>query len=231
VTAPTGRVEVAVNADGEPSFSFANDVAWDYLHYDDAIDQLARQTSAVCFGTLAQRSPTAQQAINQFLSAAEHAVRVFDVNLRQSFFSHDIIEHSLHLATVVKANEHELQVLASLIGCQARSESSIDDIAFEICKRFDLDMLALTRGRFGTVLFANNQRVETSVSEATRAPDADSVGAGDACCAGIVFGLLQRWPLVQTLQLANRMGSFVASCRGATPMLSEDLRSFPAHGQ
>lgn len=230
LTAPTGRVEVAVNADGEPSFSIANDVAWDYLRYDVAIDQLARQTSAVCFGTLAQRSPTARQAIYRFLSAAEHAIRVFDVNLRQSFFNHDIIEHSLHLATVLKTNEHELQVLASLIGCQARSETSIDDIAFELCNRYDLDLLALTRGRFGTVLFANNQRVVTSVSQAIRAPDADSVGAGDACCAGIVFGLLQRWSLVQTLQLANRMGSFVASCRGATPTLSEDLCSFATHG-
>ena len=224
---PTGRVDVAVDMNGEPSYSIANDAAWDYLRYDAEIERLARQASAVCYGTLAQRSQTGRQSIYDFLSATENAVRVFDVNLRQSFYNIDIIEMSLEFATVLKANEHELQLIASLIGCQ---RSSTVDIAFEICDRYELDLLALTRGHRGTTLFADSQQIETSDVPASHSPDADSVGAGDACCAGVVFGLLRDWPLEQTLQLANRMGSFVASCRGATPYHSEELHSFAQRG-
>lgn len=221
---PTGTVSVELDDSRHASYEFLADCAWDHLELTDAWAQMAAECDAVTFGTLAQRSPAGRAAIHGFLGHARDAVRVYDVNLRQQFFSAEIIEHSLRLATAVKLNLEELAVVCQLLDLGNRASPDVDDQAIALCLTFGLDWLAVTRGERGTLLFQGGERYEAVVpAKNTTAREADSVGAGDACCAGLVVGALLGWPPERTLDLANRIGAYVASQPGATPALAPSL--------
>jgi fructokinase len=220
---PTGYVAVQVSDSGQPEYCFPDSVAWDELALEQSLELLAANADAVCFGTLAQRSSTSRETIQRFLSIATQAVRLFDVNLRQTFFSADVIDKSLQLASAVKLNDDELSIVAKLTRLTTAVSHDQDAIVNELRDRYELDLVAVTRGPRGTVLYGHGEKVE-GCCETTASPQgADGVGAGDACCAGILYGILHRWSRHETLQLANRLGAFVASCQGATPILPQEL--------
>jgi fructokinase len=220
---PTGRVLVTLEA-GEPSYEIVEDTAWDRLAFTDDWERLADACSAVCFGTLAQRSPQARATIEQFLRHAPQAIRMLDVNLRQSYFTAELIRESCALATVVKLNESELpQVHRLLWPPDADSDSDSDYQASDLRAQFELDAVVLTRGAAGTVLYTAAGKAESAPVSDPPAPGADNVGAGDACAAGILLGMLLGWPAGRTLALANAAGAFVASQPGATPRLPARL--------
>ena len=213
--APTGTVEVILR-NGEPEYDIVRNVAWDRLAWDESLASLAKQCDAVCFGTLGQRFEPAHSTIRQF-AAASQSVRLFDLNLRQDFFSAELLEAGCRAASIVKMNETELATAVPLLGLgQAEPIPAL-------LKRFDLDLFVLTRGRDGTVLHTGNAVVTGQPAPFKPEPDADPVGAGDACSAAILHGAVRRWPLQKTADLANRLGAFVASRQGATPPLSVDL--------
>ncbi|MBS33344.1 MAG: carbohydrate kinase [Verrucomicrobiales bacterium] len=213
--APTGTVEVILR-NGEPEYDIVRNVAWDRLAWDESLASLAKQCDAVCFGTLGQRFEPAHSTIRQF-AAASQSVRLFDLNLRQDFFSAELLETGCRAASIVKMNETELATAVSLLGLgQAEPIPAL-------LKRFDLDLFVLTRGRDGTMLHTGNTVVTGQPAPFKPEPDADPVGAGDACSAAILHGAVRRWPLQKTADLANRLGAFVASRKGATPLLPADL--------
>ena len=224
---PTGVVQVALDAGGQPTYEIREQVAWDYIEMSPLVVELASRCDAVCFGTLAQRSPTSRDTIRQFLRNSPQALCFLDVNLRQSYFDAEIIESSLRYANLVKFNEEELRESAQLVQLHCASSPEVDEIAVAFCRSFDLDGVVVTRGARGTVLFAEGARFEASVGKSEPEHNADSVGAGDACNAGLLFGWLMGWPKQQVVYLANRMGAFVASRSGATPEIpTEMLQSF-----
>lgn len=219
---PTGTVQVTVDVAGHPQYEITENVAWDHVEFTDSLAQLARDCSAVCFGTLAQRSPMTRESIQQFLATATNALRVCDVNLRQQFYSAEVIGSSLQAANVVKLNEEELTVIGDLLKLDSRT-LAVDEQVTGLLQRFDLSVMALTRGEAGTVLYSADERVEGEVPSYPRQPQADSVGAGDASCAALIVGLLLEKPLVEIVALANRVGAFVASVQGATPKLPGEI--------
>jgi fructokinase len=220
---PTGQVLVDLSRPGDPKYHIAENAAWDFIAPEDAMRPLAARCSAVCFGTLAQRSPVSRETIQQFVTAAPQALRVLDVNLRQHYFTPTILEASFSLANVVKMKEEELTSMASLLPDRVGGAGSTDERAGALVQSFDLKVLALTRGPRGTVLYCSGRRLEVEPVAATITGEADDVGAGDACCAGLVYGLLRDWPLERTLELANEMGAYVASQPGGAPRLSGQL--------
>ena len=144
----TSTVHVELK-DGEPTYRFAPDIAWDHLEFSPAWARLAASCDAVCYGTLAQRSPPSRQAIYQFLDAAPQAVRLFDVNLRQDFFDHESIVEGCRRATIVKLNQDELPIIASELKLPAGSpESQLGQLR----AKFELDVVVYTRGVRGTLL-------------------------------------------------------------------------------
>lgn len=225
---PTGTVQVTVSNSGEPSYEITENVAWDNLQVNESLEQLAAQCSAVCFGSLAQRSGLSGSTIQRFLSLATQAVRVFDVNLRQHYFSKQVLRDSLDAASVVKLNEDELSIIGELLADELGSEKGTEESIERIAELFELECIAITRGSDGTVLYKGGERFDAEPISITRIEGADNVGAGDACLAGLVFGLLMDWDPNRTLTLANRMGAFVASRPGATPTLSDDILEFAA---
>ncbi|QDV74701.1 carbohydrate kinase family protein [Botrimarina mediterranea] len=230
---PTGRVDVQLDEDGDASYKFQPDSAWDALELTHQFEELAQRCDAVTFGTLAQRSEPSRQAIQGFLGKAKGALRLFDVNLRQDFYSAELLSESLHLATAVKVNQDELRILAGQYSGKSREESSLAANAEAIRSEYGLEWVAVTRGANGVAMATPEGWFEGETPSVTAAaePNADTVGAGDACCAGLLTGALLEWPTEQTLRLANTLGAFVASRPGATPRLPEEIISMAFPGR
>jgi fructokinase len=211
---PTGTVEVEVDADGAPTFIIRNHVAWDFIPWTPATRDLARRADAVCFGTLGQREARSRETIQGFVDAtAPKALRIFDINLRQRFYSAELIEASLRRSNVLKLNDQELPVVAELLKLRA-SALNPQAVVAELAERFGLRLVALTRGAAGSLLFAEGA---VSLHPGVRVQVADSVGAGDAFTAALALGLLQGRGLESIARFANQVAAFVCSREGATP--------------
>ena len=226
----TGRVDVHLSDDGQPTYEIGENVAWDCIEFNESVQRVATSCSAVCFGSLAQRSDASRATIRRFLEEASQAIRMFDVNLRQQYYSPDVLETSIRLASAVKLNEEELWIIGDLLDVLETGGTEIDEVVARLVEKYELDLLALTRGSQGTVLYQTGQRVEGTPVAAQMRADSDTVGAGDSCCAAIVTGMLQRWPLERTVKLANHIGAFVASEPGATPELPDAVLELAAGG-
>ena len=215
---PTGTVTVTT-IDGQPSYTIHTGVAWDFLPFDDRLRDLAGQADAVCFGSLAQRSPVSCSSLQTFLRATrQDCCRIFDINLRQNYYDRSTIEASLELSQVLKLNHEELPVVAKLLQLPCDPEATIR----ELLRRYQLRLVALTRGGEGSSLYT---KWRTAHHPGQRvAQIADTVGAGDAFTAALVMGLLHQDDLDVIHDRAARLASFVCSQRGATPQIPEDLR-------
>lgn len=215
-TYATGTVEVRVDAAGQPQFEIARPVAWDFLQWTPAWKKLAEEADAVCFGSLAQRSPASRETIHQFLrSTRPQTLRVFDVNLRAPFYSRDVLEASLPLADVIKLNHDELPVLAELLGIFFRGEQSTAEALLHASKA---KLVCVTRGSCGSLLVGRKGAAE---HPGFRVSVADTVGAGDAFAATLVHHCLRGSPLEEMNEAANRVGAWVATQAGATPVPGE----------
>lgn len=208
----TGIVQVQLDSTGQPKFEIAEGAAWDFMDGSDVWRSLAQSADAVCFGTLAQRSPKSRQTILNFLGDTRpETLRVFDVNLRQSFYSEEIVRESLRRANVVKLNHEEVPRVAELIGFAFREPS---DFAPELLRKFNLQLVCVTLGANGSLLC---DRGGAETHPGFRIQIKDTVGSGDAFTAGLAHELLRGSPLSAMNDLANRMGAWVASSSGAMP--------------
>jgi len=214
---PTGTVSVALSAAGVPCYTIHQDVAWDFIATDRRLLELAARADAVCFGSLAQRAPVSRAAIAGFLQATRPGcLRMFDVNLRQSFFSREVIEASLARSNLLKLNEEELPAVARLLGLAGDENTVLD----ALLRRYALRVVALTRGPHGSLLQTPSAR---SVHAGIPVRVVDTVGAGDAFTAAVVMGWLLGRDLDWINAQANRVASFVCSRPGATPSLPDEL--------
>ncbi|MEI6890709.1 MAG: carbohydrate kinase [Pontiella sp.] len=213
---PTGTVDVVLHA-GKPTYQIHENVAWDHMPFSDELRRLAGTLDAVCFGSLSQRSEESRKTIHTFLGhMPENALKIFDVNLRQTFFSKEHIEISLELANLLKLSDEELPVLAEFFGLSGSMEEQLQ----QLIDRFGLRLIAYTRGPQGSLLMGVSERDDFPGCEGDAV---DTVGAGDSFTAALCMGLLQGWPLNEVSAFANRVALFVCSQKGATPLLPEEL--------
>ncbi len=214
---PTGTVNVHVDQQGQPQYEITQHVAWDFFELTREWRTLAGQAAAICFGTLAQRSPSSRRTIVEFLKAARpSAIRVFDVNLRQSFYSEEIVLDSAKRANIIKLNHEEMPRVLVLLGAPANIRQADDarEQADWLLRTSGSDLICITRGEHGSLLFSRDGWDEhAGLSIKVR----DTVGAGDAFTAALVHHYLRRASLETMNEAANRMGAWVASNVGATP--------------
>jgi fructokinase len=209
---PTGTVKVQVFEDGQPKFQIAENVAWDNFEWTSQWQALAGRTAAVCFGSLAQRSKRSRATIRLFLqNLRPNAVKVFDVNLRQSFFSADILRDSAKIADIMKVNQDEMPQVAQLLGYKSNAKESAGQWLLQTC---GLKLVCVTEGPSGSSLVGTDG-VHRHPGFPTEV--ADTVGAGDAFTAALIHHYLRGATLDEMNEAANRMGSWVASQVGATP--------------
>ena len=214
----TGTVRVRVDQDGQARFEITDMVAWDFLEWTPAWESLAQQADAICFGSLAQRSPASRETIHKFLGAARPGTaRIFDVNLRQAFYSAKVLSESLKFADIAKLNAEELPRVVELLGIPHHGEQpSAERLRFA----YGLKLVCVTRGAQGSLLVSEFERHE---HPGFRVQVADTVGAGDAFTAALVHHFLRGAGLAAMNEAANRIGAWVASCVGATPS-SDDVQ-------
>ena len=221
----TGRVTVSFN-NGQPEYTIHQPAAWDSMELSDEWVRLAERADAVCFGSLAQRSLESRQTI-QTLAAQTSArcIRIFDVNLRPPFYSSEVIQESLELATVVKMNDAEVPLVLGLLGLTAEDDATLGSLrlgAERLLAEFPtLQMAAITRGAQGSLLVA---RDEWHQHAGFPIKVADTIGAGDAFTAALTHYLLRGAELPVLNDAGNRWGSWVASQSGAMPPLTDAVR-------
>lgn len=222
----TGRVTVSFEA-GQPSYTIHQPAAWDFLDLSDEWVRLAERADAICFGSLAQRCLHSRQTI-QTLAAqtSSTCVRVFDVNLRAPFYSGEVIQESLELATVMKMNDAELPLVLGLLGLPVDEAPATEGLrlgAERLLGEFPtLEMVAITRGEHGSLLVRSKEWHE---HPGIAVSVADTIGAGDAFTAALTHYLLCGADLATLNKAGNRWGAWVASQAGAMPMMLGEVRA------
>ncbi|HRH43777.1 MAG TPA: carbohydrate kinase, partial [Pyrinomonadaceae bacterium] len=208
----TGVVNVTLE-NGQPSYNIVENVAWDNLELTENWREIAKIADAVCFGSLAQRNENSRKTIREFVGLT-NGLRIFDVNLRQEYFSKEILRESLMLANICKLNHEELPIVAELFEIAG---NNIIETAQNLRREFNLKLLCVTRGSNGSLLITENDLSEFAGLKITVA---DTIGAGDAFTSGMTHGLLRNWGLDKINKFANKVGAFVASNTGAMPDFS-----------
>jgi fructokinase len=215
---PTGTVNVLLNG-GTPQFAIHRNVAWDALSSPQEALEAAQSASAIYFGTLAQRNKSAAAVIQRLIaSTSSNSLRIFDVNLRQNFYSEEILKQSLEIANVLKLNDYELSAISLMFGLKGDVNQKIE----QLVRRFDFRLVALTRAEKGSLLY---QSGNWSDLPGQKMDIVDTVGAGDAFTAALVMGLLNQFDLEGIHRIAEEVASFVCSQQGATPVLPANLRT------
>ena len=230
VEQPTGTVKVTLDDKGVPQYEICLGVAWDNIPLTNEMLEIAHQAQAACFGSLAQRSERSRETIQAFLDAMPaDALRVFDINLRQSWYTAEVIAESLSRANILKINDEELDVVATmLLGEPTLPDKLIAEdaertrrVCRELIVRYNLDMLILTCGAIGSYVFTESQE---SYVATPKVQVADTVGAGDSFTATFVAQLLLGKSIREAHQKAVQVSAFVCTQNGAMPVLPKNLR-------
>lgn len=217
---PTGTVQVELDAEGVPCYDIKEGVAWDNIPYTQALDGLARQTHAVCFGSLAQRSIVSRQTIHRFLDAmpdAPDTLKIFDINLRQSFYSKEILCDSFRRCNVLKINDEELVTVSRMFGYPG---IDLQDKCWILLAKYNLKMLILTCGVNGSYVFTPGH---VSFVKTPKVQVADTVGAGDSFTAAFTSAILRGRSVAEAHQLAVETSAYVCTQQGAMPVLPKTL--------
>ena len=169
---PTGTVQVELDNEGVPCYDIKEGVAWDNIPYTPALEDLAKHTTAVCFGSLAQRSVVSRETINRFLDTmpAENTLKIFDINLRQGFYTKEILCNSFRKCNVLKINDEELVTVSRMFGYPG---IDLQDKCWILLAKYNLKMLILTCGVNGSYVFTPG---EVSFVETPKVEVADTVG-------------------------------------------------------
>ena len=215
---PTGTVQVEVDSRGVPTYDIRTDVAWDHIPFTPSVRDVAEHASAVCWGTLALRSEESRKTILEFVDhTPADCLKIFDINLRQNFYTKEVIRESLRRCNVLKINDEELVLLGRLFGYPGLD---IENKCSLLLDKYDLDMLVLTCGANGSYVFAPGCK---SFQETPQVDVADTVGAGDSFtgtfCAGILMGL----PVAKAHKRAVEVSAYVCTQQGAMPQIPASL--------
>jgi len=218
-TVPTGVSEITLDPQGKPTFVIKDPAAWDFIQVNENLLRQASRANVICFGTLGQRHPEGRAIARSLVCAtASSALRIFDLNLRQAFWSPEVIVESMQIANVVKLNDEELPIVARVLGIDGDENSLLRKMA----ERFELRAIALTKGANGSVLLAGDTISSQGASHQTIV---DTVGAGDAFTATLAVGLSLGRDLAAIQKAATAIAGYVCSCPGATPQLPVELRA------
>jgi len=213
----TGTAAVSIDAAGQPNFTISEPVAWDFLQWTAEWEELSRRADVICFGSLAQRSPESALAIESFLrNAPAKTLRICDVNLRESFYTEDVLRKSFQRAHIVKLNEQELHQISSLLNLGVGADETL---ATRLLMEYSLRLVCITLGNRGSLLVSEHKTIE---HRGFRVKVADAVGAGDAFTACMAHHYLRGHSLEEISESANRFASWVATQVGATPPIGTD---------
>lgn len=218
---PTGTVQVQLDPNGVPMYDIKEGVAWDNIPFTPQLEALAKNTRAVCFGSLAQRSVVSRETIGRFLDAMPSdggRLKIFDINLRQGFYTKDILRDSMRRCNVLKINDEELVAVSRMFGYPG---IDLQDKCWIMLAKYNLKMLILTCGVNGSYVFVPG---EVSFVETPRVTVADTVGAGDSFTAAFTASILNGDCVTTAHKRAVNVSAYVCTQNGAMPVLPEEVK-------
>lgn len=219
---PTGTVQVELDNEGIPCYDIKENVAWDNIPFTDKLKSIAEKTTAVCFGSLAQRNIVSRETINTFLNLIPNKkgiYKIFDINLRQGFYTKEILCRSMEQCNILKINDEELVTVSRLFGYPG---IDLQDKCWILLAKYNLEMLILTCGVNGSYVFTPGN---VSFVETPKVEVADTVGAGDSFTAAFISALLMKKSVREAHQLAVNVSAYVCTQNGAMPQLPENYIS------
>lgn len=215
---PTGTVQVELDPNGVPQYDIKENVAWDNIPFTPQLEELAHRTRAICYGSLAQRNVVTRQTINRFIDAMpkdQENLIVFDVNLRQRFYTKEILDESMKRCNVLKINDEELVTISRMLGYPG---TDLQSKCWILLGRYDLKMLILTCGVNGSYIFTSGNM---SYLATPQVEVADTVGAGDSFTATFTSSIIKGLPVAEAHRRAVEVSAFVCTQHGAMPVLPE----------
>ena len=218
---PTGTVQVEIDQAGIPQYDIKENVAWDNIPYNNALEDLAKKTKAVCFGSLAQRNIVSRETINRFLDAMpknDNSLVVFDVNLRQGFYNKEILTNSMERCNILKINDEELVVVSRMFGYPG---IDLQDKCWILLGKYNLKMLILTCGVNGSYVFTPGK---VSFQPTPKVEVEDTVGAGDSFTAAFIASILKGKSVEEAHATAVRTSAYVCTKKGAMPILPPEIK-------
>lgn len=224
VSYPTGTVQVTLDDNGIPTYDIRENVAWDNIPFSPELEELAHNCRAVCWGSLAQRNVVSRETINKFLDTApKDCLKIFDINLRQNFYTKEVISESIKRCNVLKINDEELVVIGRLFGYPGLD---MENKCWLILGKYNLDMLVLTCGVNGSYVFTPGS---VSFQETPLVDVVDTVGAGDSFTGTFCASILSGMSVKDAHALAVKVSAFVCTQSGAMPVLPEELKNKVNH--
>ncbi|SRR5574344_51399 len=209
---PTGTVQVTLNDEGVPTYDIKENVAWDNIPFNAEIAEAAHNCRAVCWGSLAQRNVVSRENIHKFIDATpDDCLRIFDINLRQNFYTKEILQESLKLCNILKINDEELVIIGRMFGYPGLD---MENKCWLILGKYDLDMLVLTCGVNGSYVFS---RGRMSYKETPKVEVADTVGAGDSFTGTFCASILRGCTMDEAHRKAVEASAYVCTQNGAMP--------------
>lgn len=217
---PTGTVEVELDTKGVPCYNIKENVAWDNIPYTAELEALAQRTQAVCFGSLAQRNIASRDTICRFLDAMpdmEETLKIFDINLRQHFYTEEVLCDSMRRCNILKINDEELSTVSRMFGL---ADFSVQEQCRALLEEYNLRTLILTCGADGSYVFTPGR---VSFIHTPHVSVADTVGAGDSFTATFAASLLRGASTDEAHKLAVEVSAYVCTQHGAMPDLPQNL--------
>ncbi|MGI6231601.1 MAG: carbohydrate kinase family protein [Prevotella sp.] len=218
----TGTVQVTVDEQGIPTYDIKENVAWDNIPFTPEIEEVAKNCDAVCWGSLAQRNIVTRQTIQKFLEAMpsnDKQLRIFDINLRQNFYTPEVIKDSLERCNVLKINDEELITVSRIFGYPGLD---IRNKCWLLLGKYNLDMLVLTCGVNGSYVFTPGH---VSYQPTPKVEVADTVGAGDSFTGAFCASILRGCSVEEAHEIAVRVSAYVCTQKGAMPILPSNIIS------
>jgi fructokinase len=210
---PTGTVQVSMT-DGIPSYNITEHTAWDNIPCFDEMNALAAKADAACFGSLACRSKQSRETIFKFLEAThKDCLKVFDINLRQHYYTRELIEKAFEMTNILKLNDEEIKTVAS---CFELTGNTNEIISF-LRDTYQFKAVILTKGAEGASYFSD-EGVFSCKPAASEKP-VSTVGCGDSFTATLISRLLYGDSPRSAMNSAEKVASFVSTQPGAMPEL------------
>ena len=228
---PTGTVQVTLAEGGIPTYEIKEGVAWDNIPYTNEMADIAKSARAVCFGSLAQRNSVSRENIRKFLADTPgDCLKICDINLRQQFYSKEVLDDSFKLCNILKINDEELVVVNRMFGYERQRvgerSSGIGLDMRQTCEKmvqdYSLKMLVLTCGTNGSYVFTDDGL--TSFQDTPKVEVADTVGAGDSFTGSFCACIINGKPVQEAHKTAVAVSAFVCTQNGAMPVVPENLK-------
>jgi fructokinase len=204
----TGKVYALPNEYNEVVYDIVKPAAWDFIKWEDDLEELVSRAVFFVFGSLAARNSESKKTLLKLLEGAE--IKILDINLRAPHFNRRIVEELLGKADFLKLNLAELELISGWFS----KYKNIEDRVKSITNKFKIQNIVITKGADGATMYYNGHEY---THKGYKVDVVDTVGSGDAFLAGLIAKFLDTSPPEEALEFASALGAFVATREGACP--------------